>query len=419
MPHIIPEKARQFAVSVVEQLRQAGYQSYWAGGCVRDQLLDITPQDYDVATNAIPEQIQEVFGQKKTLAIGASFGVITVLGPASAGQIDVATFRQDATYSDGRHPDQVTFTSAEEDASRRDFTINGMFFDPLNDELIDHVDGQTDLRQQLIRAIGDPSQRFAEDKLRILRAVRFAATFDFQIETATRSAIEHYANDLTVVSAERITAELQRMLTHCNRQQAVQLLKETGLLAVIFPAGDYETDDFASRFQVAHEALATLKTADFATTLALLWSQLVSSPDSSLTEIMAQQMKLSKADTKSIAWLLNEESKVIEADQIEWPRLQRTLIDPRIEILLDLAEARQRARQETTRGIETCREKLLLPAEQLNPPPLLSGNDLQQLGLASGPQFREILEQVRDAQLMDQLQDTQQALQWVQAHWSC
>ena len=417
MTNIIPEKSRQFAVSVVEQLRQAGYQSYWAGGCVRDQLLGVTPRDYDVATNAVPEQIQKVFERKKTLSIGASFGVITVLGPPSAGQIDVATFRQDAEYSDGRHPDQVIFTSAQEDASRRDFTINGMFFDPLDDQLIDYVDGQSDLQQQLVRAIGDPQQRFAEDKLRILRAVRFAATLGFQIETGTRSAIERYANDLTIVSAERITAELQRMLTDANRRQAVQRLEETGLLAVILPDGEYDADDFSSRLQVALEALTILKTADFATTLALLWSQLVSAADSSLAEAMAQRLKLSNLETKSIVWMLSQEAQIIQADKIDWPVLQPILVDSRIENLLDLAEARLKAQQQTTDGIETCRQKLLLPAEKLNPPPLLTGNDLQQLGLPSSPLFREILEQIRDAQLLGQLDNKATALQWVQDRW--
>ena len=176
---------RDTAVAIAIELRQAGHEAFLAGGCVRDRFLGIEPKDYDVATNALPDQIQEVFGRRKTLAIGASFGVITVLGPSAAGQIDVATFRQDAEYSDGRHPDHVTFTSAQEDASRRDFTINGMFFDPLKNEVIDHVDGQADLNQKIIRAIGDPQLRFSEDKLRILRAVRFAATLGFQIEADT------------------------------------------------------------------------------------------------------------------------------------------------------------------------------------------------------------------------------------------
>ncbi|MCP4813631.1 MAG: CCA tRNA nucleotidyltransferase [Planctomycetaceae bacterium] len=417
MTNISPDKSREFATLVVERLRQAGYQTYWAGGCVRDEILGITPQDYDVATSAVPDQNEEVFSDRKTLAIGASFGVITVLGPRAAGQIEVATFRQDATYSDGRHPDRVSFTTAEEDASRRDFTINGMFFDPLENEVIDFVDGQADLERKLIRAIGDPQLRFAEDKLRILRAVRFAATFGFQIEPGTRAAIDQHAQELKVVSAERITAEMQRMLTHPGRSTAVQLLQETGLLAIIFPESEATQEDFRDRFQVALAGLEHLDTQDFASALALLWSQLVPAADRNLTESVMRRMKLSNEAIKSMTWMLDHESQVVEADTLDWPDLQRVLIDPRIEHLLALATARQQARQLPVTGIETCRQKQLLAPEKLNPPPLLSGNDLQEMGLPAGPLFREILEKVRNAQLMEQLQDKQQALEWVQSRW--
>ena len=173
---------REFALEIVEQLRAAGFEALWAGGCVRDQLLGLAPKDYDVATSATPDEIRDLFGRRRTLAIGASFGVITVLGPRAAGQIEVATFRTDAAYSDGRHPDSVTFTTAEHDAARRDFTINGLFFDPVAEAVVDYVNGRDDLERKTIRAIGDPAARIAEDKLRMLRAVRFAATFDFHIE---------------------------------------------------------------------------------------------------------------------------------------------------------------------------------------------------------------------------------------------
>src|SRR5260370_28077261 len=166
MPHLVHEKQRRFAVEVVEELRAAGFAAYWAGGCVRDQLLGRTPWDYDVATGAKPEEIRGLFGRRRTLAIGAAFGVITVLGPPEAGQVEVTTFRRDAGYSDGRHPDRVTFTSPEEDARRRDFTINGMFYDPLADRVIDFVGGADDLRARIVRAIGLARERFAEDKLR-------------------------------------------------------------------------------------------------------------------------------------------------------------------------------------------------------------------------------------------------------------
>ncbi|MFN5709429.1 MAG: CCA tRNA nucleotidyltransferase, partial [Planctomycetota bacterium] len=173
---------REFAVQIVQRLQQAGFEAVWAGGCVRDMLLGLKPKDYDVATSALPEQIRDLFGHRQTLAIGASFGVITVLGPKSAGQVEVATFRQDAEYSDGRRPDSVHFSTAERDAQRRDFTINGMFYDPVQDVVLDFVEGRRDIDERVIRAIGNPEERIAEDKLRMLRAVRFAATYQFHLD---------------------------------------------------------------------------------------------------------------------------------------------------------------------------------------------------------------------------------------------
>ena len=193
---------REFAVDVVKRLRAAGYESLWAGGCVRDELLGLTPKDYDVATNARPEEVRRLF--RRTVAVGMSFGVVEVLGPRSLSeplQVQVATFRSDVSYSDGRHPDAVVFASAREDALRRDFTINGMFFDPIENRLIDYVGGQEDLRNRVLRAIGDPATRFAEDKLRMLCAVRFTTCFDLHVHPATAEAVKLMAEQITVVSA--------------------------------------------------------------------------------------------------------------------------------------------------------------------------------------------------------------------------
>ena len=193
MPMLVPEEQRRFAVEVVRRLRGAGFDAYWAGGCVRDQLLGRTPKDYDVATSATPEQVRELFGHRRTLAIGAAFGVAAVIGPKGSGTVEVTTFRRDAAYSDGRHPDSVTFSSAQEDAARRDFTINGLFYDPIERRVIDFVGGQEDLAAKRIRAIGYARDRFAEDKLRMLRAVRFTAAFAFTLDTDTWAAIAEMA----------------------------------------------------------------------------------------------------------------------------------------------------------------------------------------------------------------------------------
>src|SRR5207253_2036897 len=219
---------RDFAIAVVRQLREAGFQALWAGGCVRDELLGLMPQDYDVATDARPEQVQQLF--RRTIAVGASFGVVEVLGPwTAAGPVkaQVATFRADGAYSDGRHPDSVRFASAREDALRRDFTINGMFFDPVEGRLLDFVGGQQDLRDGVLRAIGDPRARFDEDKLRMLRAVRFATRFELRIAPDTESAIRQMAGQITVVSAERIAEELRQLLVHPHRARGMNLMYDT------------------------------------------------------------------------------------------------------------------------------------------------------------------------------------------------
>ena len=192
-------------------------------------------EDYDVVTDARPDAIRALFGQRRTLAIGAAFGVITVLGPRGAGQVEVATFRRDVDYQDGRRPSSVEFSSPEEDAQRRDFTINGMFFDPIEERVIDFVGGQDDLRWRIIRAIGVPQERFTEDKLRLLRAIRFAAVLEFELEEQTRRAVESMAEQVSAVSVERIAAEMALMLGDGNRARAVNLLYDVRLLAVILP----------------------------------------------------------------------------------------------------------------------------------------------------------------------------------------
>jgi hypothetical protein len=217
--------ARDAAVAVVERLREAGFEALFAGGCVRDMLLDQEPQDYDVATNARPEEIRRLFPRGRL--VGAQFGVVLVR--RFGWDLEVATYRSDGTYSDGRRPDQVEFGSREEDAQRRDFTINGMFFDPLTEAVIDHVGGRADLDARLIRTIGAPEDRFAEDHLRMLRAVRFAARLGFDVEPPTMTAIQQHAAKLTAISAERIWSELEKILTGAARARGWRLLCEANL----------------------------------------------------------------------------------------------------------------------------------------------------------------------------------------------
>jgi poly(A) polymerase len=419
MPTLIPQRQREFAVEVVHTLREAGHEAYWAGGCVRDQLLGRTPYDYDVATAAHPPEIRRLFGRRRTLAIGAAFGVITVLGPEGAGQIEVATFREDAAYSDGRHPDRVTFSTAEADAQRRDFTINGMFFDPLENKILDFVGGRADLERRLVRAIGQPRQRFDEDKLRMLRAVRFAAIFDFALEAATLKAIREMASQVTIVSPERIAAEMRILLVHPSRARSVELLDQTGLLPVLLPevAAAVQQGSPSSNTVKADpwrrllDMLAALETPSFALALATLLHG-VDRPEAARE--VGRRWRLSHKEVEHAAWLLEHRHVPAQARELPWSQLQPLLARSDAADLIRLAEAQARVGLTDPAAVEHCRTLLHLPEEELNPPPLLTGADLIDLQVPRGPVYARLLHQVRVAQLDHQINSRHEALELVQ-----
>jgi tRNA nucleotidyltransferase/poly(A) polymerase len=413
-----PAHSRQFAIDVVARLRAAGHQALWAGGCVRDQLLGKTPKDYDVATDAEPERIRDVFGRKRTLAIGAAFGVITVLGPKDAGQIEVATFRRDLGYSDGRRPDAVAFTSAEEDAKRRDFTINGIFFDPVANQYLDYVGGQEDLGKRIIRAIGNPHERFAEDKLRMLRAVRFAATFNFAIDAGTLTAVQKHAPDIQAVSAERIAAEMRRMLIHENRVAAMQLLRESGLLKEILPELAALVANNPPAWDRTLAILGKLSAPSFSMALAALLREVSLQTDAAAVKTALARWKLPNEDSGGALLLLRDERLIRFAPSRPWPQIQRLLIAPRAEELLDFSEAVALVDGHGLESIAFCRQKLALPAAALNPPPLITGEDLKRLGIALGPAYKEILESVRDEQLEGRIASIEEAKGLIEARFS-
>jgi tRNA nucleotidyltransferase/poly(A) polymerase len=405
-----PAAARAFAVDVVRKLRDAGFQALWAGGCVRDQLLGRQPKDYDVATNARPEQVQQVFGKRKSLAIGASFGVITVIGPKEVGQLDVATFRKDAAYSDGRHPDSVTFSEPHEDAQRRDFTINGLFYDPIADQVIDYVGGQDDLKAGIIRAIGDPCARIAEDKLRMLRAVRFTATFGFQLEDATLNAIREQATELVIVSAERIAAELRRMLTIERRRHAVELLASAQLLEVILP-------EIKGLHTIAWEqTLAIIEQipgATFTQSVAALLRPLAETPPTlqQLADTVCRRLKLSVDELEQVQRFLREEPILRTCSKLTWPQIQRMLVVPGIEAVLDYSATVSHVVAGDSGDLDICTRMLALPQHLFNPPQLITGDDLKNLlSLQPGPHFKTILEKVRDTQLDSLINTPEEAL---------
>jgi poly(A) polymerase len=432
---------REFAISVVQRLCEAGFEALWAGGCVRDELLGLIPQDYDVATSALPKEVRRLFS--RSVAVGASFGVIEVLGPRDLPEpltVEVATFRSDVSYSDGRHPDSVVFASAREDALRRDFTINGMFFDPLKGELVDYVNGQTDLQARILRAIGIPEMRFTEDKLRLLRGVRIAARFGLDIEPATNAALQRMAATINAVSAERIADELRKMLVHPQRVRSMNLLLESGLAAAVLPeilpmrglpqgSPHAPTGDLWDHVMRVLELLGP--SPSFTLALAALLHDVGKprtagrTPDrytfyyhehvgSRVADEICRRLKLSNAAREQIVWLVEKHQILSDAQHMRTSKLKTLLAHPAIKELLALHRADALASEHSADHVDYC-EYLLREwsAGELNPPPLLTGHDLTRHGLTPGPQFKRLLDAVREAQLDGAVHSAREALEIV------
>ncbi len=407
---IDPQAAREFATHVVRRLQQAGHEAYWAGGCVRDWLLGRLPKDYDVATSAHPDQVRGLFGRRQTIPLGAAFGIITVLGPRRAGQVEVATFRRDSPYSDGRHPDSVEFSSAKEDALRRDFTVNGLFFDPLTEQVLDFVDGELDLQRRVLRAIGDPHQRFSEDWLRMLRAARFAAAYELTPDPDTARAVASHAEKISGISAERISAEMLKMLVDSHRRRAVELLQQWGLLTHVLPPAAKVIGTPAWKATLA--TLEQLETPDQATAIAALVEAMVP-PDTPrrFTQQLARQWRLANQVKLELTWLLESLPRLDDLTRSPWSKIQPLVIHPHFESLLRLTRARWKVSGRETATLKELAERRKLPLSQLDPPPLLTGDDLRSWGWLPGPHFRTILAEVRNAQLDQEITSPQEAEQ--------
>lgn len=403
------------AVDVVRKLRDAGFQALWAGGCVRDLLLHKEPKDFDVATNALPEEVRTLFGKKRTLAVGASFGVIIVRGHQPDCDVEVATFRSEGPYLDGRRPEHVKFTTAEEDAQRRDFTINGMFYDPINDAIFDYVGGKADLNQHIIRAIGNPLARMQEDKLRLLRAIRFAATLHFQLEEATQQAVQSMADQINVVSPERIADELRKMLIHPTRGQAIELVQQTGLLKQVLPelAPLWEASENQRLWLQTLDRLKLVSTHSFETAFATLLLDLpAAGPAERLEEIfeICKRLRFSNHSLNLVHWLVQQRDSLEQASVMKLSRLKRLLASEDCPQLFELIAADLSSRKQPLDDLEFCRQyRDHTPREILNPPPLISGNDLIDMGIKSGPQFKKLLTQIQDAQLEEQIETREEA----------
>lgn len=412
--------SREFATEVVRQLRAAGHLALWAGGCVRDLLMGREAQDFDVATSATPEQVRTLFGKQRTLAVGQCFGVIIVLPEnQDAELVEVATFRTEGAYLDGRRPTKVIFSTPEEDAQRRDFTINGMFYDPLMEQVLDYVGGQADLQRKVLRAIGDPHERMTEDKLRMLRAVRFTATLEFALDPQTLAAVQQMAPEMRVVSAERIAQELRKVLAHRTRVRGFELLAETGLLEVIFP----ETSSQPAA-QIAATLGQLLPNASFELAAAAILQQVpcpIHEPRTTNEALgtvweMTRRLKLSTDELTAIAWLVGHLDCWNDAEQQTTAQLKRVLAHPLSRELRCLIRAVRTAACLPLASVQfvddfTNRHT----AAQINPPELISGRDLIGQGLSPGPQFKALLDTVRDAQLNGKISTRDEALELIRA----
>ncbi len=424
---------------IVERLRASGFEALYAGGCVRDTLLGFTPHDYDVATGARPEEVEALF--PRTVPVGAQFGVILVLEGDS--EIQVATFRGDGTYRDGRHPESVRFTDAEGDAHRRDFTVNGLFYDPLKKEILDFVGGREDLKKGLLRAIGAPQERFSEDKLRILRAVRFATTFGFTIEEETWKAVLKHAPEIHAVSAERIREELVKILLSPNRVRGFDLLDESGLLREILPEivplkGCDQPPEFHPEGDVfVHTRLMlTLLAPDapLSLILAVLFHDLGKPATRTVDETGRIRFNghegVSTEMSLKILQRLRFPNEVIDAvlppvrlhmsfkdvPNMRLSTIKRMMARPTFEEELEL----HRVDCLASHGMLDNHAILIAKRaefgqEPLIPPPLVSGHDLIAMGWRPGPRFMEVLQSVQTRQLEGTLTSREEALAWIRA----
>lgn len=391
---------REAATSVARRLREAGYEAVFAGGCVRDMLMGREPTDYDIATSALPEQVQGLF--RRTQKVGAKFGVVLV--KLGSHLIEVATFRTDLEYQDGRRPVGVVFASPEADALRRDFTINGMFLDPFSDAVIDYVGGRADIDARLVRAIGNPDARFAEDHLRLVRAVRFAARLTFDIEASTFAAIRRHAPEIARIAPERIRMELEKILAHESRARGVGLLMESGLAPYLW-LGAAQAQPYA---QTALPILAALPpAARFECALAAI---LLNAPVECV-ENCCDGLRCSNQVRSSVLWLHRHAEAADQPDQLSLAGLKRLMAAAEYQDWLHLFEARCKAVPgEEWRLKELSHRANQIAPDRVAPPPLLSGHDLAGLGLEPGPMYKKILDAVYEEQLNEQIETHEQAI---------
>jgi tRNA nucleotidyltransferase/poly(A) polymerase len=447
-PHLSDNRdvtPRDLANSVCDTLRRNGYQALLVGGCVRDLLLGREPADFDVTTDATPERVMSLFPE--STGVGAQFGVVLV--PRDGLKVEVATFRSDVGYSDGRHPDRVVYsTTVKEDVQRRDFTINGLLMRHDTGEVLDFVGGQADLKAGILRAIGEPSQRFAEDKLRMLRAVRFAARFRFTIEPSTFAAIRRHSAEVGRVSAERLRDELTKLLTEGAARCGFELLDDTGLLQRLLPEiiamkGVEQPPQFHPEGDVWIHTRLMIQQLPSGCSPTLAWGVLlhdVGKPPTfkpvsetgdrirfdghvdvgvRMAEDICRRLRFSNVETEQIAALVANHMRFKDVEQMRASTLKRFVRLPCFDEHLELHRLDCLSSHRQLQSYEFVRRFLAdTPPEQVHPPRLLTGDDLQQMGYTPGPLFTEILRSLEDAQLEGRVQSKEGAAEYVRSRFS-
>jgi poly(A) polymerase len=435
---------RQLADQICRMLRANGHQAFLVGGCVRDELLGRVPADYDIATDAVPTRVEELF--PGSLTVGAKFGVVIV--PRGDVQVEVATFRSDIGYTDGRHPDHVVYSSTpQEDVARRDFTINGLLMDPADGNVLDFVGGRDDLRAGIIRTIGEPRLRFTEDKLRLVRAIRFAARFGYQIEPRTFAAVKELAPQINQVSQERLRDELTKILTEGAARRGFELLDEAGLLEVLLPEvarmkGVEQPPEFHPEGDVWIHTRMLLDNLPAGASHTLAWGALlhdVGKPPTfapvsktgdrirfdghaeigaRMAEAICHRFRFSNEDTEQIFELVASHMRFKDVQQMKASTLKRFVRSPKFEEKLELHRLDCLACHRMLDNWNFVQKFIAeTPPEQVRPARLITGEDLQALGFRPGPLFKKILQAVEDGQLEGVLKEKEDAIRYIRAEY--
>ena len=442
----MPDHAhRLHAREIIHRLRESGHEAYFVGGCVRDFILNQTSSDYDIVTSARPEEVIKLF--PRTVAIGAKFGVVAVI--TDNHSFEVATFRSDDVYEDGRHPSRIHYSTAREDVFRRDFTINGLLMDPDTGAIIDYVNGRLDIDNKIVRTIGDPEKRFREDYLRLLRAVRFAANLHFDLEPATQDAVKREASNIRHISVERIREELNKILTRGGARRGFELMMQTDILQNILPEicrlkGVEQPPRFHPEGDVWQHTLKMLELlpadGEREKNICLAWGTLLHDVGKALTrsedekgvhfyghvqqgEIIAdtimQRLKFSRMQRETVVNLIRQHMVFMNVRKMRPGRLKRFLRMPDFDLHLELHRLDCLASHGMLDNYEFCLEQMkILALDDLHPPRLLTGNDLIAMGFTPGKIIKDILLAVEEEQLEGRIQSPEQAKNYVRTRWN-